>query len=108
VMVRRLKVGKHLVDKNGNLIPVELCDWGILVAALDKGVNGLSAHTRTSLPKRRKFEFYNHALGSFRNFKNAWRNHVSHTREIYLSGQTIDIMDNTRQFMQHLATRLKE
>lgn len=44
----------------------------------------------------------------FRNFKDAWRNNVSHTRTVYQAGQTKDIMDNTRQFMQHLAERLKE
>ena len=108
VMVRDLKVSKHLVTKNGKRIPVELCDWGTLIMALDKGVDGLTAGSRVSLAKRLRLEFYSHGVGSFRNFKNAWRNHVSHTRELYGAGQAKDIMDNTRQFMQHLATRLNE
>ena len=102
-VIMKLKVQAHL-----NGIPVELCDWGTLVHAIEQGVRGLAAGTRTSLRKKETFEFYNHALGSFRNFKDAWRNNVSHTRKIYRAGETKDIMDNARQFMQHLATRLKE
>jgi len=86
----------------------ELCDWGTLAAALQAGVDSLSAGTRTSLQRKRKFEFYNHSLASFRNFKDAWRNHVSHTREFYKAEQAKEVMDYTRQFMTHLATRLKE
>lgn len=107
-MVRALGAGRYLVNKQGKQIPVELCDWWTLVSALQKGLDDLSAGTGTSKHKKRKFEHYNHAVASFRNFKDAWRNHVSHTRELYLAGQTKDIMDNARQFMQHLAARLRE
>lgn len=88
--------------------PVELCDWGDLTKALDEGVKALSVGSRTKMYKKATFEFYNHAVAQFRNFKDAWRNNVSHTRKTYQAGVTKDILDNTRQFMQHLATRLKE
>lgn len=88
--------------------PVELCDWGTLEKALDAGVKALSGGSRTKMHKKTTFEFYSHAVAQFRNFKDAWRNNVSHTRKVYQPGQTKDIMDNTRQFMQHLAERLKE
>lgn len=102
-MVKRLKVQSHL-----NGVPVELCEWGMIAGALQKGVDGLSSGSRTDKRKKEKHEFYSHALAVFRNFKDAWRNNVSHTRTTYQSGVTKDIMDNTRQFMQHLAARLKE
>lgn len=102
-MVKDLKVTTHLNGKH-----LELCDWGTLATALQKGVESLAVGTRTSLRRKRKFEFYNHALGSFRNFKDAWRNHVSHTREAYDAKQAKEIIDYTRQFMSHLATRVKE
>jgi hypothetical protein len=107
-MVTGLKVQKYLLNRKGQQIPVELCDWQTLITALQKGVDAKSAGAGTNTRKKKTFEFYNHALGSFRNFKDAWRNHVSHTRERYLPGKTQDIMDNTRQLMQHLATRLSE
>jgi hypothetical protein len=102
-MVFALKVQSELNGK-----PVGLCEWGDLIRAIEKGVQNLSSGTRKSVAKKTTFEFYNHALGQFRNFKDAWRNNVSHTRTTYQAGFTKDIMDNTRQFMQHLATRLKE
>jgi len=106
-MVRKLKVQKHLI-KNGHSVPVELCDWGMLIAALDKGVVALNFGTGTSKRRKETFEFYNQAVGQFRNFKDAWRNHVSHTRESYDQHKAMSVMENTRQFMQHLATKLKE
>ena len=102
-MVKRLKVQAHLSG-----VPVELCEWGVIAGALQKGVDNLSSGSRTDKRKKEKHEFYSHALAVFRNFKDAWRNNVSHTRTTYMPGVTKDIMDNTRQFMQHLASRLRE
>jgi hypothetical protein len=101
-MVKGLRVSKKLKRK------VELCDWGDLIGALESGLNAAAAGRRKSVAISNKSEFYNHAVGQFRNFKDAWRNNVSHVRTIYQEGQTKDIMNNTRQFMQHLATRVKE
>lgn len=101
-MLRGMKAGKHLTR------PIELCTWGELIAALEEGLKGLTVGKRTSTVKASTFEFYSHAVGVFRNFKGAWRDPVSHTGKQYKPGETKDIMDNTRQFMQHLATRLSE
>lgn len=103
-MVKRLKVQRHLPPNR----PIELCDWGKLRIALDKGIDVLEIGSSQSLVKKEKFEFYNHAVGVFKNFKDAWRNNVSHTRKIYKAGETKDIMDNTRQFMKHIAVKIKE
>jgi hypothetical protein len=101
-VLRGMNAGKHLKR------PVELCTWGELIAALEEGLKGLTVGKRTSTVKASTFGFYNHAVGVFRNFKGAWRDPVSHTGKQYKPGETKDTMDNTRQFMQHLATRLKE
>ena len=77
-MVKRLKVQAHL-----NGVPLELCEWGVIAGALQKGVDGLSSGSRTDKRKKEKHEFYSHALAVFRNFKDAWRNNVSHTRTTY-------------------------
>jgi hypothetical protein len=106
-MVSKLKVRQHLV-KNGHPVPVELCDWGMLIAALDKGVAASNYGTTTSKRRKETFEFYNQAVGQFRNFKDAWRNHMSHTRDPYDKHKAMSVMENTRQLMQHLATRLTE
>jgi hypothetical protein len=106
-MVTKLKVQRHLM-RNGRPMPVELCDWGMLIAALEKGMLALAQGTATSKRKKDNFEFFNHAVGAFRNFKDAWRNNVAHMRKEYKQGEAKDIIDNTRQFMQHLAIKLKE
>jgi len=107
-MVSALKVQQHLLTNSRRRVPVELCDWGTLIAALDKGVAQLSQGTRVSKRKKENFEFYNHAVGSLRNFKDAWRNNVSHMRKSYEQDEARDVLENTRQFMQHLAAKLKE
>lgn len=105
--VKELDASKYLVNNKGVKVPVELCDWHTLIQAMEKGLTDLSSGSGTNRYKKRKFEHFNHAVAAFRNFKDAWRNHVSHTREMYQAGKAKDIMDNTRQFMQHLATRSK-
>jgi hypothetical protein len=101
-MVLAMNARKHLSK------PVELCEWGELVTALEEGLKALRIGHSKNVNKKATYEFYNHAVAQFRNFKDAWRNNISHKRTTYLAGQTKDIMDNTRQFMQHLAQRLKE
>jgi hypothetical protein len=104
-MITHLKAGRYLVDRRGKRVPVELCDWWTLVTALQKGLDVLAGGTGTDKWKKRKYEHFNHAVASFRNFKDAWRNHVSHTREAYMSGQAKDILDITKGFMTHLANK---
>lgn len=99
---------KALRVKNILKHPVELSEWGDLIAAMEQGLKALAQGKRKSLKRTETYEYYSHAIAQFRNFKDAWRNNVSHTRKHYEHGQTKDIIDNTRQLMQHLATRLKE
>lgn len=103
---RKMVIAMNVQGQLGK--PIELCDWGDLVRVLEEGLKALSNGSRKKVHKKATFEFYNHAVAQFRNFKDAWRNNVSHTRKTYQPGITKDILDNTRQFMQHLATRLKE
>ena len=101
-MMSDLKARKHLPNPKR---AIELCEWGDLTGAIDEAVKVLRVGSRTSMAKKDKFEFYNHAAAQFRNFKDAWRNNVSHSRREYQQGGAKDVMDNTRQFMQHLASR---
>lgn len=107
-MVRSLKVQSHLVNRSRVRVPVGLCEWETVRKALQGGVDALSAGAGTDMRKKKKHEFYSHALASFLNFKVAWRNHVSHTRERepYTEFTAMIVMTNTKHFMAHLATRL--
>lgn len=100
VLVRRLGITKNLP------YPVELCDWGTIVRELEKAVGKLPK--RSSVKASETAAFYSHAVAQFLAFKDAWRNQVSHTRVSYDEYQAMSVMNNTRQFMHHLATRLRE
>ncbi|MEZ5346147.1 MAG: hypothetical protein R2681_11410 [Pyrinomonadaceae bacterium] len=114
-LVSKMRAGKYIltpVSKNGakEMVkkPIELCDWGTLIKGFESALRESEKGTKTNTKKKETLAFYSHAVGVFRNFKDAWRNNVSHTRKVYKAGETKDIMDNTRQFMQHLARRVKE
>lgn len=88
--------------------PVELCDWGTLIKGMESAINNLEKGSKISTKKKETLAYYNHAVGVFRNFKDAWRNYVAHSRKTYREFEARDIMDNARQFMQHLSQRVKE
>jgi hypothetical protein len=113
VMVYAMKAQKHLTvysKSAGKTVrkPVELCDWGTLIGSLETALKELEKGTKTSIAKKQTLIYYSHAIAQFRQFKDAWRNNVSHSRKIYQAGETKDIMDNTKHFLQHLAQRIKE
>lgn len=111
VLVRKMKAGKYLVvtihgGKTAISKPVELCDWATIIKGLDKALLALESGVKTSVRKKETHEFYSHAVASFRNFKDAWRNKVSHSHKIYNQNDAQYIMANTLQFMEHLSTRM--
>ncbi len=87
--------------------PIELCDWNTLLSAMEKGLKKLDVGSGKSVKKKRKLEYYSKPIGLFRNFKDSWRNSAAHSRRDFQPGETQDILDNTRQFMQHLAKGFK-
>ena len=120
-MVREMKAQKHIgsyksISANKTFVkkPIELCDWKTLIDGLNKALKELENGTGASIKKKAKLAYFSHAVAQFSNFKDAWRNIISHgheiepNRKLYLEGETTDIMNNTRYFMQHLAKRIKE
>jgi hypothetical protein len=101
-LVKRLSI-KTGGGKDELPFPVELCDWGVIYTRLNAAVNKLPSRTSVKASDRRAF--YSHAAAQFGNFKDAWRNRISHTRIDYRDRPHLvsDVIDNTRQFMQHLA-----
>lgn len=85
---------------------IELETWESIIKAIESEI-----HKIITQPKSRKraddLEFYSGAAAQFRYFKDAWRNHVMHTRTSYDENQAMSVMAHVREFMQHLAIRLK-
>lgn len=121
VMVRAMGAQKYLGEyvwkggvKTFKKRPVELCDWKTLRDGLNNALKDLEKGSSTSPKKKQSLAYYSHAIAQFSNFKDAWRNMISHgheierNRKLYFEGEAKDIMNNTHHFMQHLAKRLKE
>ena len=111
-LMRAVEYGARVILKELGIqehdnMPIELCDWGGLQAALNAQIPKLSRGKRGNLQIMSDYEFYSYPIQEFEKFR-IWRNKVSHLREGYLPGQSRDIMDATERYMRHLATRLDE
>jgi len=64
---------------------------------------------RPSSPeKTSRLQFLSEAATEFRHFKDAWRNHVAHSRATYGEAQALTILNQVRSFFEVLARQLRE
>lgn len=119
-MVVVMKAKKHLTKPDRlsptrkKQIPSELCDWDTLIKGLRAALKEMETGKKTNAKIKAKHAFYSEAINTFTEFKDAWRNTISHghevassDRKLYKDGETADIMKSTRHFMTHLAKRIK-
>jgi hypothetical protein len=83
--------------------PMEYATWDDILKklpdAVDAKVNAMSRG-----PKKQKAqEFYYPALKEIRGFKDAWRNHIMHTRASYTLEDALAVFSHVQRFMQGLA-----
>jgi hypothetical protein len=84
----------------------ELKTWEELIRNVEQKIDEIAKKPRT-LRRAKDLEFYNAAAAQFRYFKNGWRNIVMHSRASYDEPRAMIVMVHVRDFMQHLATRLR-
>lgn len=104
------QVGLHALAKELKVelaCPIELAEWQKIIEKIEKKVEP-ERHTPRTTDKDDKLSFYSACAVQFRYFKDAWRNHVAHMREIYDEGQSFTICLHVRDFMEKLSTRIKE
>ena len=82
-----------------------LDQWKNIIDQIVKKIGELE-----QLPKSQEksvtLAYFSEAASNFRYFKDAWRNHVSHSRVTYDSKDAKRVMDHVIDFMQHLAKRI--
>jgi len=83
---------------------IELENWKQIIDASDKTVRQLEQQPK-SAQKDAELKYYGETIAHFRAIKDAWRNHVAHSRARYDEGQATSIMNHTREFMNLLASR---
>jgi hypothetical protein len=101
--VTRVRRSKH--PKRKKYIPIEWAQWERMLEEVqkrvDKKIDGLAPGKR----KQELQQFYYPALQDLRGFKDAFRNHVMHSRDTYSQKRAADICDHVRRFMRALAAK---
>lgn len=87
--------------------PIELENWQNIIEKIESEIREINKQPK-GMQKTQDLQFYSEAAKEFRYFKDAWRNHVSHSREEYGDAEAYRVLTHVKDFMQHLATRLKE
>lgn len=81
---------------------VEFEQWRNVIDQIQKQIRAMEQETRT--PERTaRLRVYADAASQCWFFKEAWRNHVSHSRSKYVENEALEVWDHVRSFMQRLA-----
>lgn len=84
---------------------IELENWKNIIDQLEKHIKSLEQTLPKGPEKDNDLRFYASAASQFWHFKNAWRNHVSHSRATYDERDAVMIWNSVREFMTAIATR---
>jgi hypothetical protein len=83
-------------------------DWENILSLLRSTVEKRIAKLARGRKKQLYQEFYLPALQDIQAFKDAWRNHVMHTRATYDAQDDDAIFGHVKSLMVRLATRVSE
>jgi hypothetical protein len=86
---------------------IELAEWNAVIGAIEVKIKPFREGPRTD-KKDEDLSFYSECAAQFRYFKDAWRNHVAHGREVYDRDQAHSVLIHVRDFMEKLSLRIKE
>lgn len=81
--------------------------WQHLLNHLQGAWNAIESGARKPSGWTKLRQFYSECFIEFRHFKDAWRNHAMHARSTYDEEKAKLILEHTKSFMKHLATKLK-
>lgn len=88
---------------------IEDVNWGVIIPKVKKEIDDLLDPNRQPPLSKSDAKFYSELAKEFRYFQKAWRDDVSHSRSWFDDPNEVKvIMEHSKQFMQHLASRLKE
>ena len=77
-------------------------DWGNLLTDIETKVKGYATSPRTTRDET-LVTFYSEASATFTNFKNAWRNHVSHARGSYDEKEAGRVYNGVQTLLETMA-----
>jgi transposase-like protein len=94
-------------DQLGLLLkmPVVDANWQDILSEADKALKTLEQQPKS--PQRNEdLEYFGDTAAQFRAIKNAWRNHVAHSKRSYDERDAVEIMQHVATFMRKLARRM--
>ncbi len=104
-----MRVLEHGIRRLAELLKIETGNiafenWKNILDQIEKKIRAMEPLPK-SLEKSVNLTYLSESATNFRYFKDAWRNHVSHSRVSYDSRDAKRVMDHVIDFMQHLAKR---
>lgn len=88
--------------------PIEFAEWGEVLRAIQEKIKPYANLPRTDCMRQKYDSLYARCACQFEFFKDAWRNHVAHNREVYDKDRAHSALMHVRDFMESLSTRLHE
>jgi hypothetical protein len=100
----------HQKNKSGKVkyTPISYADWELMLSQLHPKIDAKMNRMRKGKQKQEAQEFYYPILQDLRAFRDAWRNHVMHTRAQYSQSEATTVLDHVRRFFRSLALKVKE
>jgi len=103
-LMRVLEKGLKALAENLQVpfsIPFEYLNWQNIIEPIESKIRDLNEQ-KAGAYKTETLKAYSELAKQFRYFKDAWRNHVSHSRETYDKEQALSIQRHTGEFMRDL------
>jgi hypothetical protein len=88
------------------LSPISYAQWEDILNQLQVTIDTKMKSSKKGPTKQRDQEFYYPILQDFSGIRDAWRNHVMHTRAEYGRKDASAVLDHVTRIMARLATRL--
>jgi hypothetical protein len=86
--------------------PISYTDWETMLNQLQDKVDSKINKMKRGKRKQAAQEFYYPVLQDIRGIRDAWRNHVMHTRAIYIKEEADAILAHVKRLMALLALKL--
>ena len=100
-----LKIRKSKKPGRIKYVPMEYAQWEQILTDLQDRVDAKINVLKPGKTKQQAQEFYYPLLHDIKGFKDAWRNHVMHTRRNYTVLDAEAILDHVKRFMCLLASK---
>lgn len=104
--MRILERGLVYTASELGIADVGLENWNTIIERIEAEIKAMERQ-RKSQEKPDAMEFYSRAAITFTYFKDAWRNHVSHSRQSYDEQEAEIVLRHTKDFMRQLAEHKK-